>query len=762
MARYTPPGSLNSILAINAELEKISEAFEDTVSRKNDSPNQLEGDLDLNGNSLLNLKSDPNNPDSILLKKDVYTKEETDELLEDNRDYTDQREANIRADFSEGITGATVVVYPDVASLEASEPTQTGQRAEVVERANVQYITADVSYNPTAADVTAANGRVWKLVHNGVIYSEWFGLDYDALNTCIQYAGLFGAKVYTSTDVDFAGSTLSIPSGVKVIGVGKPSWTNAKVTVGGTSDTPINITSEVSVGDESIQIGSTSGLAGGDWIKVVSSLNSNSPDAGDLRLGDRVSNNSQLSEFAQIKRISGSTLELVEKVLWRYPTTASPDTPSGITTSYIVPVEFNTDAKIEGIHISGNYSEYIVKAELCKNFKISQCEVIADDWGCVEFKYCYNSGISGGKVTQTLYENSVGAQNIPLVFVSSSYCYANGGLEVYGGYQGIDTTYKVGDSNLYGGPSISCVVENTVVKGCSVDGITSHPGGFASRFVNNTVYGGSVYGIRSRSIQDYIAGNTIYGGASSTTGIGLTETINKGTVVEGNTIYNCLTAVGQSSKPIYDYSKSAIVRNNSAYGCSYGFITAFSDATALKVGTVVEGNSWYSSSENSLLRGVSLSSYSNGIEVEGNRSYGATEAGVRYNTNISNLRIIGNKSYEADATSFGVRGPSTSSFMTNLTTFPLGEDEANLKILGNYQQGGTDYAGIYRISGDAFGFDNPAGYQQSVQPISDSPIASLERGVVNLYVDTAASPDELRAKLNIGGTTYDVLLSQLT
>lgn len=175
MARYTPPGSLNSILAINAELEKISEAFEDTVSRKNDSPNQMEGDLDLNGNSLLNLKSDPNNPDSILLKKDVYTQEETDELLAENREYTDEREANIRADFSEGITGATVVVYPTISALEASEPTQTGQRAEVIERANAQYVVADPSYMPVDGDSVAANGRVWQLVVSGDADIRWFG-----------------------------------------------------------------------------------------------------------------------------------------------------------------------------------------------------------------------------------------------------------------------------------------------------------------------------------------------------------------------------------------------------------------------------------------------------------------------------------------------------------------------------------------------------------------------------------------------------------
>lgn len=177
MARYTPTGSLNSVLAINAELEKISQAFEDTVSRKGDSPNQLEGDLDLNGNSLLNVQSNPNNPNSVVSRNEVYTKGETDVLLEENRNYTDQREANIRADFSEGIIGATfvVVVYPDVASLEASEPTQTGQRAEVVERANAQYVLAAAGYVAQAGDITAANGRVWELQIDGEILAEWFG-----------------------------------------------------------------------------------------------------------------------------------------------------------------------------------------------------------------------------------------------------------------------------------------------------------------------------------------------------------------------------------------------------------------------------------------------------------------------------------------------------------------------------------------------------------------------------------------------------------
>lgn len=192
MARYTPPGSLNSILAINAELEKISEAFEDTVSRKNDSPNQMEGDLDLNGNSLLNVQSDPNNPDSLVTRGEVYTEDEVDSLLatnlQDSKDYTDVREANIRADFSEGITGATVVVYPTVGALEGSEPTQTGQRAEVVETGG-QYITAEVSYTPIPGDYTAGNGRIWKLVGGHVTTALTVNIpsDYPTMQEAIDF-----------------------------------------------------------------------------------------------------------------------------------------------------------------------------------------------------------------------------------------------------------------------------------------------------------------------------------------------------------------------------------------------------------------------------------------------------------------------------------------------------------------------------------------------------------------------------------------------
>lgn len=79
MARYTPNGTVSTISAINSELERISEAFEDVVTRSGVSPNQMEADFDMNGHAILNVETDPDNPNSLVSRSDVYLKEEVDE-----------------------------------------------------------------------------------------------------------------------------------------------------------------------------------------------------------------------------------------------------------------------------------------------------------------------------------------------------------------------------------------------------------------------------------------------------------------------------------------------------------------------------------------------------------------------------------------------------------------------------------------------------------------------------------------------------------
>lgn len=57
MTRYTTSGDKTTIGAINTELEKIQESFEDCLVRSGESPNQMLADLDMNSQRIINLPS---------------------------------------------------------------------------------------------------------------------------------------------------------------------------------------------------------------------------------------------------------------------------------------------------------------------------------------------------------------------------------------------------------------------------------------------------------------------------------------------------------------------------------------------------------------------------------------------------------------------------------------------------------------------------------------------------------------------------------
>lgn len=87
------------------------------------------------------------------------------------------------------IGGRTVTSYANTESLQNSRPTQTGQRAENRELANVQYELAASGYTAKPGDIVAANGRVWQLV--GGSYNETLTVNipsnYSSLQDAIEY-----------------------------------------------------------------------------------------------------------------------------------------------------------------------------------------------------------------------------------------------------------------------------------------------------------------------------------------------------------------------------------------------------------------------------------------------------------------------------------------------------------------------------------------------------------------------------------------------
>lgn len=68
MAKFNPPSISSGYLsteALNQAFVDISAALENTLSRDGTIPNQMEGDLDLNGNSIVNSSLDPTDPNSL-------------------------------------------------------------------------------------------------------------------------------------------------------------------------------------------------------------------------------------------------------------------------------------------------------------------------------------------------------------------------------------------------------------------------------------------------------------------------------------------------------------------------------------------------------------------------------------------------------------------------------------------------------------------------------------------------------------------------
>lgn len=68
MTRYVKQGDVSTVGAINSELEKIENAFKDTVSRSGEVPNQLEGTLDVNGQRIINVPAPQSSTDLARLQ----------------------------------------------------------------------------------------------------------------------------------------------------------------------------------------------------------------------------------------------------------------------------------------------------------------------------------------------------------------------------------------------------------------------------------------------------------------------------------------------------------------------------------------------------------------------------------------------------------------------------------------------------------------------------------------------------------------------
>lgn len=193
MARYVKSGDVVRVPQINSELERIQEAFQDVLDRTGESPNQMEAPLDMNGNEILNVVTDPNNPSSLVSREDVYIKSEVNSkdssILEQAQEYADTVASGVATSVVRYVQEEIPVgsVLPGARWYKPSEATtyvyyvdedssqwvqEAVQSAEGTLREELATYSEDVSID--GAVLTSPNGTVYRiLVDNaGTLYTE--------------------------------------------------------------------------------------------------------------------------------------------------------------------------------------------------------------------------------------------------------------------------------------------------------------------------------------------------------------------------------------------------------------------------------------------------------------------------------------------------------------------------------------------------------------------------------------------------------------
>jgi hypothetical protein len=169
MTRYTKQ-SVTSLAGINSELTKIQTALQDTLSRKSDVPNQMEGSLDMNSERILNL------PDPISDHEPV-TLGAVQNFVDQAQGVNIVQEATPTAGLRQGVRwykpseATTYVYYCDGDSCQwVQEPVQSadGTLRDELAGTDSSVLIADVEAQDIARDYKLAdalefpNGAFWQ------------------------------------------------------------------------------------------------------------------------------------------------------------------------------------------------------------------------------------------------------------------------------------------------------------------------------------------------------------------------------------------------------------------------------------------------------------------------------------------------------------------------------------------------------------------------------------------------------------------------
>lgn len=515
-------------------------------------------------------------------------------------------------------------------------------------------------------------------------------------------AAASGGKVFVPMGT-YNVPTFALSSGVTLEGEGDVSvLLNCYLTCTGTAGAEIPFTAPAAKGATAISIPAT-GLDGA-WLRLASVINMQSTDAGADQLGHEAAADGFFAEFKQVLVGAAGSATLSGGTVWAYSNTPGGDSGS-FTTSVARVVTFHAGSRIRSIKFLGKNTSanYVIRAQWCRDLLIEGVSIDSNDVTAIlaQMDYCLDSHIVGGRYTGKRTTVPAGALANQIRFLSCQGCTIKRATTYYGN-QSVDIDCVASDATYRGGPSINCGASDCQAFDCATDGFTSHWGNFGS-FFDNCRVSGSPRGIRVRDRGAKARGCTVLSGVTASgIGILIDEAAFYDAEVVGNTVSGYLYGISQThSSAGYETLQgllgcgSAIIARNTVRGTgSHGIFLEDAYTAATLCGPRVEDNEINSPTDD----GIHVGSYFNGTVVHGNRinGIGSGDAGIQWDANIKRLHIGPNHIYGVDAAGFAVVGAGLASFMTDATTFPGGESEAQLFVAEQYTDAASAFASVIR------------------------------------------------------------------
>jgi hypothetical protein len=327
---------------------------------------------------------------------------------------------------------------------------------------------------------------------------------------------------------------------------------NFLIYVKGSYGTLKDISIAITTGSDTLTTTAAHGLVVGDYVQLLSVINSYTTDNGEWSLGSSSPTDSsqpvaRYSEIHRVEKVNSTTsVQFSDLVIYpNYNTdTTGLGTPiSGITRSQSRELTMIKNVTFYGIkfrNIAATSSFRGIQARAALNLSFDKCSFESSDLAGALFKAsdCYNTRFTGCDSHRNIDTFSGSSWN---TFLIGGGCHGTifDNCTFVGEAQNIDFTPNNFNSTSDIGGAFDAAaswltnqfmkVTNSTFRNCS-DSVTSHPGTYMFEFSNNIIDGGST-GIRVRSKSSIITDNTMY---TSRTGIALSAMVSD-TLIAGNT-----------------------------------------------------------------------------------------------------------------------------------------------------------------------------------------------------------------------------------